>query len=358
MSQLLARASFLDVLRGRSPLIGARCSDQSPRGFISPLEPRMRMGISYGDAALEEAEALQRRTLKKDLALLLRAVLVALLSPRMAGRHEGRPFIVSARVDALSVPEAVEQVLRPAPDGRVVHFAHPHALNLAAFDRELSANLARADLVLPDGIGLRVAAAMVGVQLRDNLNGTDLLPLLCRGAAERGLPLALVGGKPGVAEECARRLSALAPGLRFAVVSDGFLDDLRSKRVADEIRAKGPVLALVGMGTPVQERWVRRWLAGGRGVCAVTVGGLFDFYSGNIPRASQAWRELGLEWVWRLIQEPRRMAGRYLLGNPLFVMLAALQRLRGHAEPAREPVAPLQLRAAAEEPAPIRATGG
>lgn len=329
MTKLLPRAPLWDVLRGRAPVVGARCDPAARRGFVSPVELRVRMGISYGDPAAEEALALGRRSGAQDFAVLGRAALAALVTPGGAGRDEPRPFIVSAQVDALSAEEAVERILRPAPGGRIVHFVHPHALNLAAFDKALAARLARADLVLPDGAGLRMAAALLGLRLRDNLNGTDLLPLLCQGAARRGLPLALVGGRPEIAAACAGRLAAAAPGLQVALASDGFLDARACADVVARIKASAPVLVLVGMGTPLQEDWAWRHLAGTPGVCVLTVGGLFDFYSGRIPRAGAAWRELGLEWVYRLLQEPRRMAARYLLGNPLFLGLALLQKLRG-----------------------------
>jgi N-acetylglucosaminyldiphosphoundecaprenol N-acetyl-beta-D-mannosaminyltransferase len=81
------------------------------------------------------------------------------------------------------------------------------------------------------------------------------------------------------------------------------------------------------MGSPIQERFAWEHLAHIPTATVITVGGLFDFFSGRVPRAPLAWRELGLEWLFRLVQEPRRLAKRYLVGNPLFLLLALKQRL-------------------------------
>ena len=91
----------------------------------------------------------------------------------------------------------------------------------------------------------------------------------------------------------------------------------------------GPCLVLVGMGSPRQELWAWKYLSNHPDLIVVTVGGLFDFISGVVPRATVIWRELGLEWLYRLTREPRRLARRYLLGNPLFLARAVRQRLLG-----------------------------
>lgn len=241
--------------------------------------------------------------------------------------HPERPFLVAAALDNLSIPEALERIF--SPRGKVVHFVHPHALNVACGDAALRGHLARADLALPDGVGLRLAGLILGFSLRDNVNGTDLLPSLCRRAAAEGRPLALIGAAPGVAEACAARLLAAHPGLQIPVVSHGFLGDEASRQVARRVAALDRPLALVAMGTPLQEAWIWKNLARLPAVTSLSVGGLFDFYSGRIPRAPLAWRKLGLEWLFRLRCEPRRLARRYLVGNPLFLLRAARQRLLG-----------------------------
>lgn len=340
---ILPRAALTDVLRGRAPLVGARWDPRARRGFVSPIEARAQLGLIYGDPAQIEAESLARRgrlsagsgphvrRLLHDGGVLGRSLLTRLLWPAGEARAGARPFIVSARVDNVTFREALAAIFAPPEHGRarMIHFVHPHTLNLAALHRDHQARLERADALLPDGVGLRVAAAIVGTALRGNVNGTDLLPLLCSEARARGVPLALIGAAPGVAEQCAARLSRDTSGLQIPLVSHGYLSEAEALAVAARVRALGRIVVLVGMGSPLQERWAWRYLASLPEVTAVTVGGLFDFFSGRVPRAPVAVRELGLEWLYRLYQEPRRLARRYLLGNPLFVLLALHQRALG-----------------------------
>lgn len=335
MTELLPPASALDVLRGRAPLVGSRLDPLRPRGFISPVEARVLLGLAYGDLAEEEARYLDSvRGPGADAKLLVRVAL-ARLGAQNEARAVERPVIVSAAVDNVTIPEAVDAIFAQhtseprATRSYMVHFVHPHALNLAAFDAEYRSLLRRADLVLPDGVGLRLAAKILGVGLRHNVNGTDLLPLLCARAAEAGRPLLLVGGAEGVAEACRENLLAHTPGLSIPFIHHGFLDEAALARVKAELRKHPGALLLVGMGSPLQERWAWANASDVPGLTVITVGGLFDFFSGRIARAPQEWRELGLEWLWRLKQEPTRLAKRYLLGNPLFLSLAVKQRLFG-----------------------------
>lgn len=328
MTTLLPRAPLGRVLAGQSPLVGSRLDPARPRGLVSPVEARVGLGLRYGDLAGEEAARLDHPSLPATLAALASAALAAALGSDAPTPR--RPLIVSARVDNLTIDEALDAILAPPPAdrARVVHFVHPHALNLAAADDALRAQLARADLVLPDGVGLRVAAALLGLSLRDNVNGTDLLPLLCRRAAAAGRPLVLVGAAPGVAAECAARLRRDFPGLAVPLVSDGFLSDADAVALAARLASLPDPLVLVAMGSPRQEAWIWRHLAACPRATALSVGGLFDFLAGRVPRAPWLWRELGLEWLFRLLQEPRRLGPRYLLGNPAFVLRALAQRQR------------------------------
>src|SRR5262249_43415542 len=152
-----------------------------------------------------------------------------------------KPYIVSAPVDNVTYREALEAIFATPAKGRaaMLHFVHPHALNLAAFDSDHRERLARADLLLPDGVGLRVAASILGVSLRGNVSGTDLLPLRCTEASQRGVPLALIGGAPGVASSCAERLLRDTPGLSIPLHSHGYLSDDEASGIARELRSLG-----------------------------------------------------------------------------------------------------------------------
>lgn len=330
-STLLPRASLRDLLGGNARIVGSRCDATKPRGLLSPIEPRLRMGIPYGDLRSAEADYLAKRSLRADVAVVMRTVFAYALSPSPRAATVRRPYLVSARVDNLTITDALELIFSapPADRARLLFFVHAHALNLARFDQEYAATLAQADALLPDGIGIRLAARMLGIAMRDNVNGTDLFPLLCREAAQQGVPIVLIGGGPGVAAECARRVREANPALEIPLARTGFFNTAAEITAAvEQVRVIGRCVVLVGMGSPRQERWAWEQLRTCAGATVLTVGGLFDFYSGRVRRAPIFWREAGMEWAYRLLQEPRRLAKRYLVGNPLFMALALEQRIR------------------------------
>lgn len=330
------RATLGDVLARRARVIGSRTRVGRDDlglvpGVISPYEAREAMGLRYGDPPIEEARHERARTRLGDVSLFARWALTrfAKQTPLPDTRGDGRPYIVAARLDAIGTDDAIARIVGWIHDrrGGSVFFVHPHALNLAARDSTFRAELARGGLVLPDGIGLRVASSILGKKLPANVNGTDLVPeLLVELAADR-VPIALVGGAPGIAVRAGEAWRART-GVEVVATWDGYQDDATYRAMAAQLRSGGPCVVLVALGSPRQERFALRYLADLPNVVAITVGGLFDFASGEKRRAPLAVRELGLEWAWRLAHEPRRLGRRYLVGNPEFLARAAFQRAR------------------------------
>lgn len=160
---------------------------------------------------------------------------------------------------------------------------------------------------------------------------TDLIFPLARACAERDKRMFLYGAAPGVAAQAAIQLQAQAPGLRIDS-SHGFVPPEELDGLLARIRAHGTDVLLVGLGDPLQQQWITRYRER-LGVPAIlSCGGLFDWTSGSHRRAPAWMLSSGLEWLWRLMIEPRRLARRYLIGNPEFIarLLAAYlaQRLR------------------------------
>jgi N-acetylglucosaminyldiphosphoundecaprenol N-acetyl-beta-D-mannosaminyltransferase len=331
------RARLADVVAGRARLVGARTRIGRrdlglPPGVISPYEARERIGLRYGDPPIEEARHERGRSRMGDAAVVARWALSHAWTVRaraLGDRPGSEPLhVLGVRIDPLDTGEVVDRVRGWLRAGRraVVCFVHAHALNLAARDPLLRADLAAAELVVPDGLGLRVAAALLGRGLRANVNGTDLVPELLLHLGADGVPVALVGAAPGIAQRAADAWRARAA---FDLVGawDGFRTDPEYEAIARTIGSCAPALVLVGLGSPLQERFVRRFLAERRGLVALTVGGLFDFAAAAQPRAPLAWREMGAEWIWRLAHEPLRLGRRYLFGNPEFLIRVLAQRL-------------------------------
>lgn len=235
-------------------------------------------------------------------------------------------------VDLLGLPvAAVDEgraldalvALHDAPAPALACFVNAHTVNLAARDPRYRALLAAADLVLNDGSGVALAARMRGRRFPANLNGTDLSPALLRRAAALGWPVFFVGGAPGVAAAAAAGLCERIPGLQVVGAAHGYLTPERTDAVVSAIRASGASLLLVGMGNPLQEQWLARHLSASGARLGLGVGAFFDFSAGRVPRAPAWVNRCGVEWVYRLRNEPSRLWRRYLLGNPAFLLRAA-----------------------------------
>ncbi len=206
-----------------------------------------------------------------------------------------------------------------------INFLNAHCINVQKRDPEYRAALRQSDLLLPDGVGVEIAAKLSGQALGENLNGTDLFPEICREAQKEGVGIFFLGGGPGVAAGAARWATDRHPALRVAGTQDGFFGKEEEDALIERINASFAGIVLVGMGVPLQETWIARNRHRLNAPVVMGVGGLFDFFSGRIARAPKAVRALKSEWVWRLAIEPRRMAKRYLLGNVTFLAHAMIE---------------------------------
>lgn len=209
-----------------------------------------------------------------------------------------------------------------------IAFVNADCVNLAARDRQYRETLASMDWVFTDGIGMKIAGKMLGQPVRENVNGTDLFPRLCAQFARSGHRVFLLGAKPGVAAQVALWAEATYPGLLIAGTQDGYFAETETERILATIRQSGADVLFVAMGAPRQEKWIHQHAGQSGATVTLGVGGLFDYYSGNIPRAPLWMRRLGLEWAFRLLQEPGRLWKRYLLGNWTFMARVTGDRLR------------------------------
>jgi exopolysaccharide biosynthesis WecB/TagA/CpsF family protein len=233
-----------------------------------------------------------------------------------------------ARLDAAAALDEIER-LYDEPRPQLAVYVNAHTLNLAYGDPAYRDLLRRAGIVLGDGAGVMIAARFHRAPLPANLNGSDFNPKILQRAAERGWPAYLLGGEPGVAERAAGRWTRLFPRLEIAGTRDGFFPQERSGDVAAEIKRSGAGLVMAAMGNPLQERWLDAHLPATGARLGVGVGAFFDFSAEVVSRAPTWMNRAGIEWVYRLYQEPRRMWRRYVLGNPLFLWRVAKERFSG-----------------------------
>jgi N-acetylglucosaminyldiphosphoundecaprenol N-acetyl-beta-D-mannosaminyltransferase len=181
-------------------------------------------------------------------------------------------------------------------------------------------------LSLCDTVGLLAVARARGAPLRERVTGVELVEHLCERAALEGLPVYLFGGAEGIADTAARTLLSRYPKLQIAGTRNGFFKAEQSAEIAAEIRASGAKILFVGLGSPRQEFWLAEHLRATGCGAGIGVGGSFDVISGNVKRAPVAWRRFGVEWLYRLLKEPKRW--RRQLALPQFVILVAAESVR------------------------------
>lgn len=230
--------------------------------------------------------------------------------------------VMDARVDAGSLQEMDDAILRlsRAKGCSRVCFANVHMVVESWRDPRLSAAMEQADLVCPDGMPIaRLVRRLSPGQMR--VEGMAAFPRLLEAASGQGIAVGFFGSTPAVQEALRQKASKELPDLRV-VLSEappfGEFDEAECARQLDKIRQSGARLVFVGLGCPRQELW----MAGLRDVdaCFLGVGNAFEIWLGHRRRAPAWARDACLEWAFRLAQDPRRLAGRYLRSNLLFLL--------------------------------------
>jgi len=234
----------------------------------------------------------------------------------------GVPITDVSMRDALAI---CDSLLGSSPTpSRSIFFVNASTLNLAWEDPAYRAVLADADRVFGDGTGVRWAVRFLhGARLLDNVNGTDLAPALL--GRELGLRYYLLGASADAIERAAAHARVAFPGWQLVGHHHGYVPVDGSDAVVDKINASRPHLLLVGMGNPKQELWIHAQRARLAVPLCMGIGGLLDYWAGDLERAPAWVRGLGFEWVHLLLAQPRKFR-RYVFGNPLF--LARLARVK------------------------------
>ena len=223
----------------------------------------------------------------------------------------GIPFFSGTMKEALQQIDDLVQTKRP----HHVAFINAHCLNIACKNQEYKQILNDCSVVFADGIGAKIGAKMLGFKVEENVNGTDMFPLL----AQSPYRIYLFGGAPGVAETALKKAKKLNGKAEFIGCADGFFSAKSEEEIFAELAELKADILLVALGVPKQEEWISRNLSKLPGCVAIGVGGLLDFVSERIPRAPLWMRKANLEWCFRLYCEPIRLFKRYIIGNPLFI---------------------------------------
>ncbi len=224
--------------------------------------------------------------------------------------------------------EAIEALGKRAGEKKGLLVFTPNVDHLVLIETDSSYRnvYQEADWVFADGMPIVWFSRLVGRPLPERVTGADLVPGLCRIAAEKGLRVFILGGAPDVTPLAAERLFKMNPRLEIAGIAtppQGFEnDDAINLSIIDVIKRASPDILFVALGAPRQEIWAcqnRDRLNAG---IILGVGGAFDFISGRTKRAPAWMQKLGLEWLWRLVREPKRLWKRYLVRDMRFIGIA------------------------------------
>ncbi len=243
-----------------------------------------------------------------------------------------RVNIGGVAIDPYSFDQVVDRIITHAlADGTPEYVVTPNAQHIILLqkDAHFQEIYRHAFLVVPDGVPLLWAGKVLGTPLDGRVNGTDLFERLCAVAADKGLKVFLLGGRPEAAQRAQIVLQQRHPALQIVGTycpSYGF--ESRPEELTQinvQIKTAAPDLLFVGLGAPKQEKWIETHYRELEVPVSVGIGVSFELVSQMVQRAPVLMQKLGLEWLFRLIMEPRRLWRRYVIGNVQFVGLIASQ---------------------------------
>ena len=242
--------------------------------------------------------------------------------PTLIRHRPSEVEVLGARIDCLTMDETVARARELVRAGGVHQHVVVNAAKIVELDRdpELAAIIRGCDLVNADGQSVVWASRLLGQPLPERVAGIDLFQRLVAAAAADGSSVYFLGAREDVVSDVARVFQARHPDLRVAGARDGYWKD--DQEVVAAIRAAAPDYLFLAIPSPRKERWLHRYLDDLDVSFVMGVGGSFDVVTGRVGRAPRIVQRAGLEWFWRLAQEPRRMWRRYLFGNLAFLRLA------------------------------------
>lgn len=238
-----------------------------------------------------------------------------------------RVKLLDYEIDTYSFDEAVENALQLEKENKVsqVVTINPEMFDCAKVDSEFSEILRTAEMIIPDGIGVKIGLKILGENV-DRIAGIDFARKMIELSAKHNMPVALIGAKPEVIKLAGENLGKEIDGLNIVYSQDGYFDD--DERVLEELKQASPSLVLVALGSPKQEKFIsaaRNILSHG---LMIGVGGSFDVWSGMVERAPEIYQKLGIEWLYRTIKQPERFK-RIFPTLPLFVLRVLKEKFMG-----------------------------
>jgi len=237
-----------------------------------------------------------------------------------------RAKILGFEVDLLSFNDALTFIINKSESQSTQTVTiNPEMIALGEKNEEFCEILKTADLVIPDGFGVKLGLKIKGIN-QERIPGIEFAKKLIEYCAENGLPIALLGAKEDTLQDAAQNLLKEFPKLNIAYKRNGYFNSEEEKGIVEELKAVSPKLVLVALGVPKQEVFIKNIKAEFNNTMFVGVGGSFDVWSGRVKRAPVIFRKIGCEWLWRLIKEPSRF-NRMFPTLPLFLFKVIIEKI-------------------------------
>jgi len=231
-----------------------------------------------------------------------------------------KTFILGVGIDRVNYKQALDifESLLKGDKLSLIITTNPEMVYSASKDQQMKALLESADLTMPDGIGLVIASKIAGQPFEERVTGIDFTRKALQRLAGLGGSVFFLGAKPGIAAKAAENLEKEIPGLKVAGTHDGYFKPEEEEAVVEEINASGANFLCLALGAPKQELFAQKYADKLNPKVAIGIGGSLDVWSGTLNRAPQFYIDHGIEWLYRLIQEPKRIGRMAKL--PLFLL--------------------------------------
>ncbi len=253
----------------------------------------------------------------------------------------GRIQLLNTEIDNISMEEALDRIDAMVQDRKPAYVVTPNLDHIVTIERDayFREAYAHADLILADGKPLLWIAKARKTPIREKISGSDLFPRLAELAANNGYTMFFLGAGEGIAAQAAEKLKKQYPGLRIAgcyAPPIGFEQDRSAvHEIIQRVQTATPDILVVGLGTPKQEKFLYRYYKQMGVPVSLGLGASFDFIAGNRKRAPRWMSEHGLEWLYRTLQEPKRLAGRYIKDAVCILPILIKYRKHKHYEDIR-----------------------
>ncbi|MDR0931024.1 MAG: WecB/TagA/CpsF family glycosyltransferase [Clostridiales bacterium] len=236
------------------------------------------------------------------------------------------------KVDILNIPitnATLQQALNFSMDAlgdatskTTIFTPNPEIIWLANNNAELNHALQEADILIPDGIGVVIASKILKNPLQERVAGFDLLCEILKNSAKKSYKVFLLGGRPGVASRARENLQRKYTNIKIVGTCNGYFNAEQDAEIIDKINNSGADFLAVALGAPKQELWITKYRAQLKPRLCIGVGGALDVIAGSVKRAPKLWQRAGLEWLYRLLKEPKRLPR--MMSIPKFLLKVML----------------------------------